>query len=66
MRVEIACGGDMDEADDVTMSEELDRTVRIIGRFIPSWHDVPFVVVIFVVVTSYLLLTRTNGISLYV
>ena len=56
----------MDEADDVTMSEELDRTVRIIGRFIPSWHDVPFVVVIFVVVTSYLLLTRTNGISLYV
>ena len=64
--MEIACGGDMDEADDVAVGEELDRTVRIVGRFIPSRHDVPFIVVIFVVVTGYLLLARANGISLNV
>lgn len=56
----------MDEANDVTMGEELDGSIRIIGRFIPSWHDIPFVVVIFVVVTSYLLLTRASGKNLYV
>ena len=64
--MEIARGGDMDEADDITVGEELDRTVRIVGRFIPSRHDVPFIVVIFVVVTGYLLLARANGISLNV
>ena len=64
--MEIARGGDMDEADDVAMGEELDRTVRIVRWFIPSRHDVPFIVVIFVVVTGYLLLARANGISLNV
>ena len=64
--MEIARGGDMDEADDVAVGEELDRAVRIVGRFIPSRHDVPFIVVIFVVVAGYLLLARANGISLNV
>jgi len=52
------------ETDDISVLEEAECTIGIKRLFAPGEGDDPFVVVIFVVVTSNLLLLRTDRIRL--
>lgn len=52
---------DVLEADDGVISEVANGAIDVETGLIPSWLDDPFVVIVFVVVASYLLLLGTDG-----
>ena len=54
------------QANDVPILEELEGSVRVIGRFVPSWENGPVVILVLVMVTGDLLLQRPNGECLHV
>ena len=56
MRMQISCGWTVLQANDVAVAEVADFIVEVQRRLIPAGMDDPFVVVVFVVVTSDLLL----------
>lgn len=54
----------MSKANDVIVLEVPHLAVGVVLGLVPAWKDSPFVVVILVVITSYLLLVGSNRVSL--
>ena len=56
MRVKIASGGSMLKSNNITVFEELNGSIEVKCRFIPTWVNDPFVVCVFIMITCHLLL----------
>ena len=66
VRVQVSRCGRMSQANDISILEEPQRGVGIVGRFVPTWEDDPIVVLILIMITSDLLLHRSNRERLHV
>ena len=65
MRVKIASSGSMLKSNNITVFEELNGSIEVKCRFIPTWVNDPFVVCVFIMITCHLLLVWSNGERLY-